>query len=185
MAAWGRTPRSRRKFFRYSRAQGLFAGINLSGGVLRPDEGANRDVYGASATPRTLLASSSLSAPTEATPFLHALGTGVETTPPPDAAASPTGGTIAAGAPAPAVAKPASAAAPAPAATDSDIRARVVGLQQSIDRLVADANASAVVATGGAGDTTANGATFTVSREQIAELRRQVAALLAAVDKRQ
>ena len=67
----------------YSRAQGLFAGINLSGGVLRPDEGANRDVYGASATPRTLLASSSLSAPTEATPFLHALGTGVETTPRP------------------------------------------------------------------------------------------------------
>ena len=30
----------------YSRAKGLFAGVNLSGGVLRPDEDANRDAYG-------------------------------------------------------------------------------------------------------------------------------------------
>src|SRR5205823_12827332 len=38
----------------YSRAKGLFAGINVSGGVLRPDEDANRDVYGSGASPRTL-----------------------------------------------------------------------------------------------------------------------------------
>src|SRR6476469_3944863 len=30
----------------YSRAQGLFAGINLSGGVLRPDSDDNEDLYG-------------------------------------------------------------------------------------------------------------------------------------------
>ena len=30
----------------YSRAKGLFAGINLSGGVLRPDEDANTAAYG-------------------------------------------------------------------------------------------------------------------------------------------
>src|SRR6267378_6065110 len=30
----------------YSRTQGLFAGINLSGGVLRPDNDDNRDLYG-------------------------------------------------------------------------------------------------------------------------------------------
>src|SRR6185503_7986655 len=42
----------------YSRAQGLFAGLDLSGGVLRPDDEANHHVYGASATPRTILASS-------------------------------------------------------------------------------------------------------------------------------
>ena len=37
----------------YSRAKGLFAGINISGGVLRPDDDANRDVYGPGASPRS------------------------------------------------------------------------------------------------------------------------------------
>src|SRR5205814_5001538 len=32
----------------YSRAHGVFAGINLSGGVLRPDQDANSGAYGAS-----------------------------------------------------------------------------------------------------------------------------------------
>jgi len=58
----------------YSRAKGLFAGINLSGGVLRPDEDANTNVYGSHASPSTILASRSISAPTQATPFLEALG---------------------------------------------------------------------------------------------------------------
>src|SRR5213594_4164118 len=57
----------------YSRAKGLFAGINLSGGVLRPDEEPNRNAYGSSATPRTILASREISAPPEAQPFLTAL----------------------------------------------------------------------------------------------------------------
>ena len=39
----------------YSHAKGLFAGIDLSGGVLRPDADANADVYGARAAPRTCL----------------------------------------------------------------------------------------------------------------------------------
>jgi hypothetical protein len=170
----------------YSRAQGLFAGIDLSGGVLRPDEEANRDVYGERATPRTLLASSGLSAPTEATPFLHALGSGADTTPP-DAASSPNEG-AAAGTPTSAgAAKPpsaASSAVPAPSNTDPDIRARVVELQQSLDRLVADASASAVGTGGASNDAGANRATLAVSRERLADLRRQIAALLAAIDKR-
>src|SRR5207245_6310120 len=29
----------------YSRAQGLFAGIDISGGVLKPDNDANRELY--------------------------------------------------------------------------------------------------------------------------------------------
>jgi lipid-binding SYLF domain-containing protein len=33
----------------YSRAQGLFAGIDLSGGILKPDQDGNRDLYGAPA----------------------------------------------------------------------------------------------------------------------------------------
>ncbi len=41
----------------YSRSRGLFAGIDISGGVLRPDEDANAGVFGAGATPRTILAS--------------------------------------------------------------------------------------------------------------------------------
>jgi lipid-binding SYLF domain-containing protein len=36
----------------YSRTQGLFAGIDLSGGVFKPDTDANRDVYGSAITPR-------------------------------------------------------------------------------------------------------------------------------------
>jgi len=167
----------------YSRAQGLFAGINLSGGVLRPDEAANRGVYGDSATPRTLLASSSLSAPTQATAFLHALGTGAESTPE-DAAAS-TSGTNTSSTPPPATAAKPSPPTSAPPAPDADIRARVVELQQTIDRLVADANASAVGTGGASTDATANAATVTVSRERLADLRRQVAALLASIDKRQ
>src|SRR6185436_19073944 len=58
----------------YSRSQGLFAGIDISGGVLRPDDDANVGVYGAGATARTILASREISAPPEAAPFLRALG---------------------------------------------------------------------------------------------------------------
>src|SRR5437870_3500201 len=39
----------------YSRAQGLFAGIDVSGGVLRPDDDSNKAVYGAGATPAAIL----------------------------------------------------------------------------------------------------------------------------------
>src|SRR5262245_50029121 len=39
----------------YSRAQGLFAGINLSGGVLRPDSDDNEDVYGKSVSATAIL----------------------------------------------------------------------------------------------------------------------------------
>jgi lipid-binding SYLF domain-containing protein len=39
----------------YSRAQGLFAGINLSGGVLKPDGDDNQDLYGRKVTAATVL----------------------------------------------------------------------------------------------------------------------------------
>lgn len=169
----------------YSRAQGLFAGVNLSGGVLKPDEDSNRDVYGDRATLRTLLASSDLSAPTEATPFLSALDAGAPSASPASSSATP------ASAPTPptqagdAKPSPAAATAAAPAPTsDPDIRARIVELQQSIDRLIADADRSAV----GTAGTTAESGTIspavTVSRDRLAELHRQVAALLAALDRR-
>src|SRR3954447_15469325 len=107
----------------YSRSKGLFAGIDLSGGVLRPDNDANRATYGAGATPSTILATREMSAPPEAGAFLFALkGT---------SAASP----APAARPNPSTAGAAGATQPAAApTTDDDIRARVVDIQQSVDR---------------------------------------------------
>ena len=56
----------------YSRAQGLFAGINLSGGVLRPDGDDNEDVYGKKVTPETILTGNT-AAPGATQPFMKAL----------------------------------------------------------------------------------------------------------------
>src|SRR5450759_3993 len=39
----------------YSRSRGLFAGISLEGATLRPDEEANRELYGRDATNREIL----------------------------------------------------------------------------------------------------------------------------------
>ncbi len=56
----------------YSRTQGLFAGINLSGGVLRPDSDDNEDVYGKSVTP-TVVLTTDTAAPAATQPFMNAL----------------------------------------------------------------------------------------------------------------
>jgi lipid-binding SYLF domain-containing protein len=56
----------------YSRAQGLFAGIDVSGGVLRPDVDANRDLYGHEVSARTVL-SDGRKAPEATEPFMTAL----------------------------------------------------------------------------------------------------------------
>ena len=58
----------------YSRAQGLFAGIDLSGGVLKPDMSDNADLYGKEITPRTVVMTGTVKAPAAARPFLDALG---------------------------------------------------------------------------------------------------------------
>jgi len=39
----------------YSRSRGLFAGVSLEGATLRPDEDANRELYGHEATNREIL----------------------------------------------------------------------------------------------------------------------------------
>jgi len=153
----------------YSRAKGLFAGIDLSGGVLRPDEDANRKVYGTSATPRTILASRDISAPTEAAPFLNALGRVTSTT------AAP-----------PAPAKSSSAATTSePAATstisDGDARARIADMQRTLDRLLADAGKAPV---GTTGTTEANARTVTVDRATLQQLRQQLDALSAALERK-
>jgi len=58
----------------YSRAQGLFAGIDLSGGVLRPDKEADARAYGPGESAREIATGTKhVAAPEAATPFLRAL----------------------------------------------------------------------------------------------------------------
>jgi lipid-binding SYLF domain-containing protein len=56
----------------YSRAQGLFAGIDLSGGVLKADRDANRNLYGRSISAREVL-SDGTRVPEVTEPFMKAL----------------------------------------------------------------------------------------------------------------
>jgi SH3 domain-containing YSC84-like protein 1 len=57
----------------YSRTQGLFAGINLSGGVVKPDDDDNADLYGAGTSPATVVTGTSIAAPPVTQPFMEAL----------------------------------------------------------------------------------------------------------------
>jgi lipid-binding SYLF domain-containing protein len=153
----------------YSRAQGLFAGINLSGGVLRPDEDANTAAYGNGASPRTILASRELSAPTQAVAFLRALDAqGAATSsdrPSPTPAVPPT--------------TPRTTTMPT---TDDDLRTRIVDIQQTLDRILADTT-PAPVGTSGAVGTAGNG-TVTLERARLLHLRQQLDALVAAINRR-
>jgi lipid-binding SYLF domain-containing protein len=57
----------------YSRAQGLFAGIDLTGGVLKPDTSENREFYGRGYTAREILKDHKVNPPAAAEEFLSAL----------------------------------------------------------------------------------------------------------------
>ena len=57
----------------YSRAQGVFAGVNLSGGVLKPDTDANKEVYGPAVTPRDILFGTTVKPPAAAAGFMSGL----------------------------------------------------------------------------------------------------------------
>ncbi len=57
----------------YSRSQGLFAGIDLTGGVLKPDMDANADLYGPNVTARQILLEHRVKAPEAARPLMAAL----------------------------------------------------------------------------------------------------------------
>jgi lipid-binding SYLF domain-containing protein len=63
----------------YSRSQGLFAGIDISGGVLRPDNEANRRAYGPSITARDIVEGGHVAMPVAARAFIAALGRDVPT----------------------------------------------------------------------------------------------------------
>jgi lipid-binding SYLF domain-containing protein len=154
----------------YSRSKGLFAGIDLSGGVLRPDDDANTSVYGSRATASTILATREMSAPPEAASFLSALKS--------TAAGSDARPSASAAAPAPP--RPAPTTAPA---TDEDIRARIVDIQQAVDRMLADTTPAAVGTSGTSGGEKAAG-TVNVDRARLMQVRRQLDALLATLNRR-
>ncbi len=165
----------------YSRAQGLFAGIDLSGGVLRPDEDANRDVYGHDASPRIILASRGLSAPTAATGFLDALAAQPAAT---EASASP--------------ARPGSGVrgevVPPPPAQqrqdDEELRSRITDMRATLDRILD--NATPVPpgmtitqgAVGTTGTSTPTNAGVIVDRTQLLKLRQQLDSLVLALNAR-
>ena len=57
----------------YSRASGVFAGVNLSGGSLRPDVDTNETMYGKAVTAKAILVDKKVQATADATPFIRAL----------------------------------------------------------------------------------------------------------------
>jgi lipid-binding SYLF domain-containing protein len=57
----------------YSRTQGLFAGINLSGGVVKADEDDNKDLYGPNVAPRDVVMAGTVKPPAVTEPFMTAL----------------------------------------------------------------------------------------------------------------
>jgi lipid-binding SYLF domain-containing protein len=154
----------------YSRARGLFAGIDLSGGILRPDTDANTEVYGTGATARTILASREISAPTEAHGFLAALRVHTEVRPTATAGRGAPTGSANAG-------RSATATTTAPA-TEDDLRARVINLQQTLDHLLADTTPEAAAPPG------AGRGTVTVDRARLLQIRNELDALLAALNRR-
>lgn len=53
----------RSEMLSYSRSQGIFAGVSLAGSTLRPDNGANKKVYGKDATAAEIITESKFEAP--------------------------------------------------------------------------------------------------------------------------
>lgn len=57
----------------YSRSHGLFAGIDISGGVLGPDTEANANLYGQEIAAKRILADAAVPTPSDARPFITAV----------------------------------------------------------------------------------------------------------------
>jgi hypothetical protein len=72
--------------------------------------------------------------------------------------------------------------------TDDDLRARVVDIQQSLDRILADTTPAAVGTSGTTTttrtDAATTGAAVTVDRARLMQLRQQLDALISALNRR-
>jgi lipid-binding SYLF domain-containing protein len=65
----------RAEILSYSRARGVFAGVSLDGSTLRPDEHANRELYGSSANAAKIVSEPGNSAPASAHELIATLQT--------------------------------------------------------------------------------------------------------------
>ena len=65
--------RMRAEILSYSRSRGVFAGVSLEGASLRPDDNANRAIYGRRVDPRMVLLKSGAAIPKEATGLIDAI----------------------------------------------------------------------------------------------------------------
>jgi SH3 domain-containing YSC84-like protein 1 len=63
----------RAEMLSYSRSRGVFAGISLEGSTLRPDDDANRRVYGADASAARIITESKFQAPEAGRPLIDRL----------------------------------------------------------------------------------------------------------------
>jgi len=63
----------------YSRSKGLFAGIDVSGGVLRPDKDSNEHAYGTGTTAKAVV-STGAATPAQMQPFTTSLGSNTRAT---------------------------------------------------------------------------------------------------------
>ena len=60
----------------YSRAQGLFGGVSLEGSSLRPDDGANKDIYGKKIEAKDIVLGNKEAVPAAARPLINLLQKG-------------------------------------------------------------------------------------------------------------
>jgi lipid-binding SYLF domain-containing protein len=63
----------RAEILTYSRSQGLFAGVSLEGASLRPDNDANKDVYGRELSARDIILGSQVASPAAASKLVSTL----------------------------------------------------------------------------------------------------------------
>jgi lipid-binding SYLF domain-containing protein len=63
----------RAEILSYSRARGLFAGISLEGSTLRPDNGANKNLYGKEVSAKSIVFKKAVPTPDSAKELLATL----------------------------------------------------------------------------------------------------------------
>jgi lipid-binding SYLF domain-containing protein len=152
----------------YTRAKGLY--LNVNGVVLERDDGANSDVYGRSASMRVILAGRVRSASPEAQGLLAELR---------NQPAAP--GIVARWQAAPSATSPQMVQPAVPAVAANNLRARVMELQQNLDRLLAEPTPGPVGTSGTIGR--AQPDTVPINRARLEQIRLQLNAILAALNR--
>jgi SH3 domain-containing YSC84-like protein 1 len=63
----------------YSRSQGVFGGVSLSGATLQPDDDGNKNLYGTKVTPEQIVKGEGITTPAVAKPLIETLTTATAT----------------------------------------------------------------------------------------------------------